>query len=155
MPDFAGHLVATGRIALIVSQYHERVTLRLLEGAQAACREAGVADADVDVLRVAGAFELGVVATACARSGRYAAVVALGAVVRGETPHFDVVAGETSAALARASTETLVPVGMGLLTCDTIGQAIARAGGDAGNKGHEAAEAALRTADLLRRAELV
>jgi 6,7-dimethyl-8-ribityllumazine synthase len=73
-------------------------------------------------------------------------------VVRGETPHFDYVAGETAAALGRAATDTLVPVGFGLLTCDTIDQALARAGGSAGNKGREAAEAALRTADLIRQA---
>jgi 6,7-dimethyl-8-ribityllumazine synthase len=150
MPDYSGQLVATGRVALVVSQYHERVTERLLEGAVAACREAGVASDDIDVLRVPGAFELGIVATACAHSESYAVVVALGAVVRGETPHFDFVAGETAAALARAATDTGVPVGFGLLTCDTMAQAAARAGGEAGNKGHEAAEAALRTAHLLR-----
>lgn len=150
MPEISGDLVATGRVALIVARYHERITERLLDGARAACREAGVPEEAADVIRVTGAFELGVVVMAAARSGRYAAVVALGAVVRGETPHFDYVAGDTSAALARAATETLVPVGMGLLTCDTMAQAVARAGGEAGNKGHEAAEAALRTADVLR-----
>jgi 6,7-dimethyl-8-ribityllumazine synthase len=155
MPDFDGRLEATGRVALVTSRYHERITGRLLDGARAACAEAGVVDGDVDVLWVPGAFELGVAVTACARSGRYAAVVALGAVVRGDTPHFDYVAGETSRALMDAATATLVPVGMGLLTCDTMEQAVARAGGDAGNKGQEAAEAALRTASLLRRAGVV
>lgn len=150
MPERTGMPRPVGRVALAVSRYHERVTSRLLDGARAACREAGLADDDVDVLWVSGAFELGVVAMAAADSGRYAAVVALGAVVRGETPHFDYVAGETAAALARVATETLVPVGFGLLTCDTMAEAVARAGGESGNKGHEAAEAALRTADLLR-----
>jgi 6,7-dimethyl-8-ribityllumazine synthase len=150
MPEISGQMTSPGRVALVVARYHERVTERLLEGARAACREAGIADDATDVIRVSGAFELGVVVTAAARSGRYGAVVALGAVVRGETPHFEYVAGDTSAALARAATDTLVPVGMGLLTCDTMAQATARAGGSAGNKGHEAAEAALRTADVLR-----
>jgi len=144
MTDFSGQLTAIGRIALVSSQYHARVTERLLEGAKAACCEAGIASAEMDELVVA----------ACCRSGRYAAVVALGVVVRGETPHFDIVAGETAAALSEAAASSGVPVGLGLLTCDTMAQAVERAGGSAGNKGHEAAEAAIRTADLLRRADL-
>jgi 6,7-dimethyl-8-ribityllumazine synthase len=152
MTEFEGRLVAVGRIAVVVSRYHERVTSRLLEGAMVACLEAGVPDTDVDVLWVSGAFELGTVVSAAAHSGRYAAIVALGVVIRGETPHFEYVAGETAAALGRAATEALVPVGFGLLTCDTMAQAEARAGGAAGNKGREAAEAALRTADLIRQA---
>lgn len=126
--------------------------MRLLDGARAVCRDAGVSDDDVDVLWVSGAFEIGVMTAASAHSGRYAALVALGVVIRGETPHFEYVAGETAAAVARAATESLVPVGFGLLTCDTVAQAEARSGGDAGNKGSEAAEAALRTADLIRQA---
>ncbi|HEY3933711.1 MAG TPA: 6,7-dimethyl-8-ribityllumazine synthase [Gemmatimonadales bacterium] len=152
MATFEGEARARGRVALVVSRYHERVTTRLLDGAMATCLEAGCADSDVDVLWVSGAFELGIVVTAAAHSGHYAAIAALGVVVRGETPHFDYVAGETAAALGRAATDTLVPVGFGLLTCDTIDQALARAGGSAGNKGREAAEAALRTADLIRQA---
>jgi 6,7-dimethyl-8-ribityllumazine synthase len=139
----------THRVAILVSRYHERVTGKLLEGARAACREAGVADAAVEVLQVPGAFELGVAAEACARSGRYAAIVALGAVVRGETPHFDYVAGETSRVLAEVARAHAIPVGFGLLTTETLDQAAARAGGTAGNKGHEAAQAALEMAGLL------
>ena len=152
MAEFEGRLQSVGRVAVLVSRYHERVTARLLEGAMVTCLEAGVPEGDVDIMWVAGAFELGVVATATAHSGRYAAIVALGVVVRGETPHFDYVAGETASALSRAATDTLVPIGFGLLTCDTMEQAEARAGGAAGNKGREAAEAALRTADLIRQA---
>jgi 6,7-dimethyl-8-ribityllumazine synthase len=152
MTEFEGRLQAGGRIAVVVSRYHERVTSRLLEGAMLACLEAGVPDADIDVMWVTGAFELGVVTTAAAHTGRYAAIVALGVVIRGETPHFEYVAGETAAALSRAATDTLVPIGFGLLTCDTNAQAEARAGGAAGNKGREATEAALRTADLIRQA---
>lgn len=152
MPEFEGRLEGVGRVALIVSRYHERVTTKLLDGAQRACAEAGIDAGDVDVLWVAGAFELGVVAAGAAHSGNYAVIVALGAVIRGETPHFDFVAGETAAALGRIATDALVPIGFGLLTCDTMAQAEARAGGAAGNKGHEAADAALRTASLIRQA---
>ena len=152
MSEFEGRLQASGHVALVVARYHERITTHLLEGARDVCREAGVPQEEIDTLWVSGAFELGVVATAAAHSGRYAAIVALGVVIRGETPHFEFVAGEAAAALSRAATDSLVPIGFGLLTCDSMEQAVARAGGAAGNKGREAAEAALRTADLLRHA---
>jgi 6,7-dimethyl-8-ribityllumazine synthase len=150
MTEFQGTLHPVGRVAIIVSRYHERITGRLLEGARRCCREAGLTDDQVDVLWAPGAFELGVVAEAAARQGRYACLVALGAVVRGETPHFDYVAGEAARSLAAVGREHLVPVGFGLLTTATMEQAVARAGGSAGNKGYEAAEAALLAADLLR-----
>jgi len=136
-------------VGLLVSRYHERVTSRLLEGARRCCREAGVPEDEIDVLWVTGAFELGVAAAAAARTGRYACLVALGAVVRGETPHFEYVAGEASRTLAAVAREHALPVGFGLLTTDTLEQAVERAGGRAGQKGYEAAEAALRTADLI------
>lgn len=132
------------RLVILVSQYHERVTSRLLEGAQVACREAGVPDDRVDVVHLAGAFELGVAAAAAAVSDRYDGIIALGAVIRGETPHFDYVAGETARALADVASREVIPVGFGLLTTDTLEQAMERAGGSAGNKGREAAEAALQ-----------
>ena len=150
MTEMHGRLRAVGRVGLIVSRYHERVTGRLLEGAQATCRTAGMPADQVDVLWVPGAFELGVAAEAAARTGRYACLVALGAVVRGETPHFDVVAGETARVLAEVARQHRVPVGLGLLTTDTMAQAEARAGGDAGNKGAEAALAAIEMANLLK-----
>jgi len=136
---------------LVVSRFHDLITNELLAGALSACRDAGVPDDEIDVLHVSGAFELGVVVSALAHHGGYAAIVALGAVIRGETPHFEYVAAEAAAALGRAASDTLIPVGFGLLTCDTMEQAAARAGGPRGNKGREAAEAALRTADLIRR----
>jgi len=139
------------RVAILVSRYHERVTGKLLDGARAACRESGLADGAVDVIHVPGAFELGLAAEACARSGRYQALVALGVVVRGETPHFDYVAGETSRVLAEVAREHAIPVGFGLLTTETLDQALARAGGAAGNKGHEAAQAALEMAGVVSR----
>lgn len=154
MAVWEGQLRAVGRVAIVVSRYHERITLRLLEGAEQVCRDAAVPEESLDILWVPGAFELGVAVSAAARSGRYRAVVALGVVIRGETPHFDVVVDGAAGASARVSSETLVPVGLGLLTCDNMEQAIARAGGDHGNKGAEAAEAALRTASMLDQAGL-
>jgi len=128
MPELEGRLVATGRVAIAVARYHERFTLRLLDGARTACREAGIRDENIDVLWVNGAFELGAVAHAAAAASSYSLIVALGIVIRGETPHFDFVAGETSAALARVGSSTGVPVGFGLLTCDTLEQATERSG---------------------------
>ncbi len=136
-------------MALVVSRYHELITGKLLAGARACCREHGVKDDHVDVLWTPGAFELPVVAETAASSGRYAAIVALGCVIRGETPHFDYVAGEAARGLGNVALAHQVPVGFGVLTVDTQEQAEARAGGSAGNKGFEAAEAALATADLL------
>jgi len=149
MAELSGRPRAVGRVAILVSRYHERVTGRLLEGAWQCCRKAGLADAAVDVIWVPGAFELGVAAEAAARTGRYACLIALGVVVRGETSHFDYVAGETARTLAAVAREHALPVGFGLLTTDTMQQALDRAGGTVGNKGYEAAEAALAMADLV------
>ena len=150
MSEYDGQLRPVGRVAIIVSRYNEMVTAKLLAGARECCRAARLPDDQVDVVWVPGAFELGIAAAAAARSGRYAALVALGAVIRGETPHFDFVAGETSRQLGQVVVETTVPVGFGLLTTEDLAQALARAGGEAGNKGYEACEAALRAADVVR-----
>ena len=139
----------TGRVAVIVSRYNEVVTTRLLDGARQCLREHEVPDARIDVIWVPGAFELPVAAEVAAVSGRYAAIVALGCVIRGETPHFDVVAGEASRGLANVALAHRLPVGFGVLTTESLAQAQARAGGEAGNKGYEAAEAALTTAAVL------
>jgi 6,7-dimethyl-8-ribityllumazine synthase len=138
-----------GRVAVLVSRYNELVTTRLLDGARQCLRDQGVPDAQVDVIWVPGAFELGVAAEAAAASGRYAALVALGCVIRGETPHFEYVAGEAARGLGRVALAHRLPVGFGVLTTETQEQAMARAGGAAGNKGYEAADAALTTADVL------
>jgi 6,7-dimethyl-8-ribityllumazine synthase len=138
-----------GRVAVLVSRYNEVVTARLLDGARACLREKGVPEARVDVIWVPGAFELPVAAEAAAVSGRYAALVALGCVVRGETPHFEYVAGEAARGLGNVALAHRLPVGFGVLTTETLEQALARAGGTAGNKGYEAADAALTTADVL------
>ena len=149
MTELAGRLRPVGRVAILVSRYNELVTARLLEGAHAACRDAGIAEADIDVLWAPGAFELPAVAAAAAELRRYACIVALGAVIRGETPHFDFVAGEAARGLNEVAVRHAVPVAFGVLTVDTLAQATERAGGAAGNKGREAAEAAIAAADLL------
>ena len=132
------------RVAIAASRFNRLVTDLLVAGATEALRRHGVADADVDVAWVPGAFELPLAAEKLAATGRYAGVVALGAVVRGATPHFDHVAGQAAAARA-----TGVPVAFGVLTCDTMEQALDRAGGKAGNKGAEAALTVLEMAGLL------
>jgi 6,7-dimethyl-8-ribityllumazine synthase len=138
-------------VAILASRYNELITSRLLEGALACCREAGLAREDVDVLWVPGAFELPVAAAAAAGTKRYACLVALGAVVRGDTPHFEYVAGEAARGLNAVAVAHALPVGFGVLTVDTMQQAVDRAGGSAGNKGHEAAAAALQAADVIAR----
>ncbi len=149
MPEIRGQLRAHGRLAILVSQYNERVTGRLLEGALECCRAAGLSPDAVDIVWLPGAFELGAAAAAAAGTGRYAAIVALGAVVRGETAHFEFVAGEAARGLSEVAVRHGLPVAFGVLTTETMEQALARAGGAAGNKGYEATEAALRTADAL------
>jgi 6,7-dimethyl-8-ribityllumazine synthase len=136
-------------VAVVVSRYNELVTTRLLEGARQCLREHQVPEARIDVIWVPGAFELPVVAEAAAVSGRYVAIVALGCVIRGETPHFDYVAGEAARGLANVALAHRLPVGFGVLTTESLEQARERAGGGAGNKGYEAAEAALGTAAVL------
>jgi 6,7-dimethyl-8-ribityllumazine synthase len=150
MPEFSGAPRGQGRrCAVVVSRFNETITQRLLDGALDAFVRHGVAFDDVDVLWVPGAWELPFAARRAAATERYDALVALGAVVRGDTPHFDFVAGEASRGLSLASSDFDVPIGFGLLTCDTMAQAEARAGGEHGNKGWDAALAALEVADLF------
>jgi 6,7-dimethyl-8-ribityllumazine synthase len=149
MPELSGRLRPVGRVAILVSRYNEAITARLLDGALACCDAAGIPREQADVIWVAGAFELPVAAAAAARSGRYACVVALGAVIRGETPHFEYVANGTTRGLGLVAVEAGLPVGFGLLTVDTMEQAVDRAGGSAGNKGYEAAAAAIEAADVI------
>ena len=138
------------RVAIAASRFNRLVTDALVAGAAEELRRHGVADDDLDLAWVPGAFELPLAAERLAASGRYAAVVAVGAVVRGATPHFDHVAGQAAAGLAAVARATGVPVAFGVLTCDTMEQALDRAGGKAGNKGFDSAVAAIEMADLLR-----
>jgi 6,7-dimethyl-8-ribityllumazine synthase len=140
-----------GRALVVASRFNEGVTLKLLDGALGALRNGGFSEESIDAVWVPGAFELPVAVHRGLATGRYAMAVALGAVIRGETPHFEFIAAEASRGLAEAATRYRIPVGFGVLTCDTMAQALERAGGAAGNKGEEAAEAALETARMLQR----
>ena len=149
-PEFSGAPRGQGRrCAVLVSRFNETITQRLLDGALDALVRHGVAFDDVDVFWVPGAWELPAAARRVAASERYDALVALGAVIRGETPHFDYVAGEAARGLSLASADFDVPIAFGVLTCDTVAQAEARAGGEHGNKGWDSALAALEMADLF------
>ena len=148
---FSGTPDGTGlRIAVALARFNQAVTEQLLAGALQALHEHGVADDAVDVAMVPGAFELPLCAQRLAATGRYDAIVCLGAVVRGETPHFDFVAGEAARGIGDVSRRHDLPIAFGVLTTDTIEQALARAGGERGNKGFEAAVTALEMAQLLR-----
>lgn len=138
------------RVAIVASRFNELVVESLVHGAIDALRSHGAADADITLIRVPGAMEIGAVLERLAKNHQHDALVALGAVIRGATPHFDLVAGECTRAIGRVSTEHQVPVGFGILTVDTIEQALERAGTKAGNKGADAALAAVEMASLLR-----
>jgi 6,7-dimethyl-8-ribityllumazine synthase len=152
MAEFMGSPVGQGRrIAVVASRFNESITQRLVDGAVDALIRHGTTLDDIDVVWVPGAWELPPAARVLLASERYHALVAVGAVIRGDTPHFDYVAGEAARGLADASAQSDTPVGFGLLTCDTMEQAEARAGGEHGNKGWDAALAALEMADLFDR----
>ncbi len=154
MADFTGIPRGEGRrIAVVASRFNETVTTRLAEGAVEALVRHGADFGDVDVCWVPGAWELPMAVRRVLASGRYDGVVAVGAVIRGDTPHFDFVAGEAARGLAEASREFDAPVTLGLLTTDTMAQAEARAGGDHGNKGWDSAVALLEVLDLFDRIE--
>lgn len=139
------------RIALVVSRYHGFVTDRLEAGARAALGEAGVEAGDIESFPVPGAYELAQAARRVAESGQWSAVVCLGCVIRGETPHFDYIAQAVAQGIMRAAQSTGVPVTFGVLTTNTADEALARAGNGATNKGHEAARAAVEMVELYRR----
>ncbi len=137
------------RIAIVVSRYNDFVTERLLTGARDALAAGGVAEQDVIVLRVPGAFEVPMAAQRAAETGRFDAIVCLGCLIRGETPHFDYIAAAASQGLMQASAVTGVPMAFGILTTESAEQALARAGQDMDNKGWEAATAAVEMAKLF------
>lgn len=154
MAEFSGTPRGSGRrVVVVASRFNETVTRSLVDGALEALVAHGVAFDDIDIVWVPGAWELPLAARRALSSGRYDALVAVGAVIRGDTPHFDFVAGEASRGLGDVSGETEIPVGFGLLTCDTLDQALARAGGVHGNKGWDAAVAALEMTDVLDQIE--
>lgn len=149
--QFEGMLLGKGlRFGLVVSRFNEFITKKLLEGAQDALLRHGVDAADIDVAWVPGSFEIPLVAKKLAQSQRYDGVICLGAVIRGGTPHFDYIAAEVSKGVAKVSLETGLPVIFGVITADTLEQAIERAGTKMGNRGFEAAQHALEMANLIK-----
>jgi 6,7-dimethyl-8-ribityllumazine synthase len=147
---FEGNFQADGKkIGIVLARFNSFIAERLLEGALDTLLRHGVRDDDIEVARVPGAFEIPLVARKMAKSGRYDAVICLGAVIRGATPHFDFVANEAAKGIAQAGMESEVPIIFGVLTTDTIEQAIERAGSKAGNKGSDCAAAAIEMVNLL------
>ncbi|NOZ25771.1 MAG: 6,7-dimethyl-8-ribityllumazine synthase [Nitrospirae bacterium] len=152
MKIYEGELNAKGlKFCIVASRFNDFITNKLTEGAVDALKRHGASDKDIDLVRVPGAFELPMVVKRVADKGSYDAVIALGTIIRGSTPHFDYVAAEASKGIAVATMETGVPVSFGVLTTDTIEQAIERAGTKAGNKGWDAAMAAVEMADLMKK----
>lgn len=151
MSNMEGRLIATDlRLAVVAARFNHFITDRLVEGALQTISLHGGNSDDVAVIQVPGAFELPIAAQKLAKSGKYDAIIALGAVIRGATPHFDFVAAASAKGIASVSLETGIPIGFGVLTTDTVDQAIERAGSKAGNKGEEAALTAIEMANLLK-----
>ena len=151
MPDLAGSLDGNGlRVCVVVARWNSFITDKLLAGAASALREHGLSDEGVTIARVPGAFEVPTAARWAADSGRFDAVIGLGAVIRGETAHFEYVAGGAAEGISRVTLGTGVPVIFGVLTVDTVEQALSRAGGKDGHKGEEAALAAIEMVNVVK-----
>ncbi len=147
-----GELQAKGlKFAIVVSRFNDFITSKLLDGAKDALLRHAAKDDDIDVARVPGSFEIPLIAKKLASKGTYNAIICLGTVIRGATPHFDYVAAEVSKGIATASMETGVPIAFGVITSDTIEQAVERAGTKSGNKGFDAAITAIEMAQLLKK----
>lgn len=146
-----GKLDATGlKTAVVASRFNDFITTKLIEGAVDCLVRHGSAEKDITVIRVPGSFEIPIATARAAGSGKFDAVICLGALIRGQTPHFDYIASEVTKGIAQVSLNTGVPVAFGVITADTLEQAVDRAGAKAGNKGFEAAQSAIEMADLLR-----
>jgi 6,7-dimethyl-8-ribityllumazine synthase len=151
---FEGNLVGTGlKIGIVVGRFNEFITSKLLGGAQDALKRHGVSEVDVDIAWVPGAFEIPLIAQKMANSKKYDAVITLGTVIRGATPHFDYVCNEAAKGVSVTALNSGIPVVFGVLTTDSIEQAIERAGTKAGNKGWDSATAAIEMANLCRAIE--
>lgn len=151
MKTIEGLLTTNGeRFCIILSRFNDFIGSKLLEGAIDELQRHGVDNEDIDIVRVPGAFEIPVIAKKCAKTGKYAAIITLGAVIKGSTSHYDYVCAEVSKGVASVSLETEVPVIFGVLTTDNIEQAIERAGTKAGNKGADAAKSAIEMANLMK-----
>jgi 6,7-dimethyl-8-ribityllumazine synthase len=152
MKKFEGELQAEGlKFAIIVSRFNDFITNKLLDGAVDALVRHGSSEKNIDVIKVPGAFELPLIAKIVAEKKSYDAVICLGTVIRGATPHFDYVAGEAAKGIATASMETGIPIAFGVITSDNIEQAVERAGSKSGNKGWDAAMVAIEMAQLIKK----
>lgn len=152
MKIFEGDLQAKGlKFGIVISRFNEFITGKLLDGAKDALIRHGAKEEDIDIVKVPGSFEIPLIAKKMAAKETYNAVICLGTVIRGATPHFDYISAEVSKGIAMASMETGVPVAFGVLTCDTIEQAVERAGTKSGNKGWDAALTAIEMAQLLKK----
>ncbi len=152
MKIIEGELQAKGlRFCVVVSRFNDFITEKLLEGAKDCLLRHGTDEKDIDVVRVPGAFEIPLIAKIMAKKNAYNAIICLGTVIRGATPHFEYVAAEVSKGIAQVSLETGIPVAFGVITADTIEQAIERAGSKAGNKGWDAALTAIEMAQVLKK----
>ena len=151
MKTIEGALTTNGeKFCIIIARFNEFIGSKLLSGAIDELRRHGISESDIDVVWVPGAFEIPIVAKKCAKSGKYSAIITLGAVIKGSTSHYDYVCAEDSKGVATVGLETEVPVIFGVLTTDNIEQAIERAGTKAGNKGSDAAKSAIEMANLLK-----
>lgn len=151
MKTIEGALTTNGeKFCIIIARFNEFIGSKLLSGAIDELRRHGISEIDIDVVWVPGAFEIPIVAKKCAKSGKYSAIITLGAVIKGSTSHYDYVCAEVSKGVATVGLETEVPVIFGVLTTDNIEQAIERAGTKAGNKGSDAAKSAIEMANLLK-----
>ncbi len=152
MKVIEGELQAKGvKFGIIVSRFNDFITSKLLDGALDALRRHGADEKDIEVVKVPGSFEIPVVAKKLAAKGTYSAVICLGTVIRGATPHFEYVSAEVSKGIASASMETGVPIAFGIITADTIEQAVERAGTKSGNKGWDAAITAIEMAQVMKK----
>ncbi|MCD8377990.1 MAG: 6,7-dimethyl-8-ribityllumazine synthase [Candidatus Gastranaerophilales bacterium] len=154
MKTIEGVLTTNGeKFCIIISRFNEFIVSKLLSGATDELKRHGVSEVDIDVIWVPGAFEIPVIAKKCAKSGKYNAIIALGAVIKGSTSHYDYVCAEVSKGIAGVGLETGVPVIFGVLTTDNLEQAIERAGTKSGNKGSDAAKSAIEMANLIKALE--
>jgi 6,7-dimethyl-8-ribityllumazine synthase len=152
MKIIEGELQAKGlKFGIVISRFNEFITSKLLDGAKDALLRHGAKDEDIDVVKVPGSFEIPIVAKKMALKGTYNSVICLGTVIRGATPHFDYIAAEVSKGIAAASMDTGIPIAFGVITCDTIEQAVERAGSKSGNKGWDAAITAIEMAQVMKK----
>lgn len=152
MKIIEGELQAKGlKFGIVISRFNEFITSKLLDGAKDALLRHGAKDEDIDVVKVPGSFEIPIVAKKMALKGAYHSVICLGTVIRGATPHFDYIAAEVSKGIAAASMDTGIPIAFGVITCDTIEQAVERAGSKSGNKGWDAAITAIEMAQVMKK----